>query len=822
MYHRNRVIQIRRSCELDHMYHVITDENLADLGTRPEKVKLSDVGPDSEWECGKAWMHGEVEDAIQQGIIKPVSELRLNVEKDNEEYKDGLVFGGDTPDIFCNAVTKNRVEQLQLRVEYSDYLLLPTKFGFKKVVRIMAIVMSFINKCRKKVINSVQVPGGFQFSIFHMREAAGLPLEEPVDCYADQEYLFHHFRDKDSTTDEYFAMTQTDQSLQSMPLITDKYLHQALVYLYRKAAREVIHFNSKVKVDKVAVMKDGILFSKGRIMDGMNFVQTGGLEISDLGNLGIKAHIPVVDRHSPLAYSIANHVHWNLAKHRGMETCNRISLEHVNILQGASLYREMGEECLRCRMKRKKYLEMPMGLISDHQLKICPPFWVAQMDMFGPVGVYVPGFERNTRNRQVLEAKCWVLVFACPVTRLLNLQVIEKSDSSGVIDGLTRLACEVGIPKILMMDQDPPLLKAMSEVELSFKDTRLKLHEEWGIEFFTCPVSGHNQHGHVERKIKTVQESLSEAGLQTKRLHATGLQTMLKMTENQLNNLPLGYSYGRDQDTTPLLKMITPNMLRIGRNNERALDGPLRLPAGGELLDKVQDLYEAWFKIWNVSYIPKLMYQPKWWKQDRDLKEGDIVFFQKTESALDTCWTLGTIDQLVVGRDGLARRAIVRYQNSTEEFHRVSDRHIRSLVKIWSLEDQNIDEDLAELQRRLMTTAQSCDLLDQLLRVGPAGHPQPMQGLGSAAAAAMFSSTCGQCCCDNHCKICHPAVQEAASSVMSVLLGRKAVDIHPVQLHLDLEEHDEGAQLEEHDSEMSSHCDCSLTELLSSLELNLD
>ena len=157
-------------------------------------------------------------------------------------------------------------------------------------------------------------------------------------------------------------------------------------------------------------MKDGILFSKGRIMDGMNFVQTGGLEISDLGNLGIKAHISVVDRQSPLAYSIANHDHWNLAKHRGMETCNRISLEHVNILQGASLYREMGEECLRCRMKRKKYLEMPMGLISDHQLKICPPFWVAQMDMFGPVGVYVPGFERNTRNRQVLEAKCWVFL----------------------------------------------------------------------------------------------------------------------------------------------------------------------------------------------------------------------------------------------------------------------------------------------------------------------------------------------------------------------------------------------------------------------------
>ena len=47
----------------------------------------------------------------------------------------------------------------------------------------------------------------------------------------------------------------------------------------------------------------------------------------------------------------------------------------------------------------------------------------------------MPGFTKNTRNRKVLEAKCWVLVFVCPVTRLTNLQVIEKSDNLGMIDG---------------------------------------------------------------------------------------------------------------------------------------------------------------------------------------------------------------------------------------------------------------------------------------------------------------------------------------------------------------------------------------------------
>ena len=321
-----------------------------------------------------------------------------------------------------------------------------------------------------------------------------------------------------------------------------------------------------------------------------------------------------------------------------------------------------------------------------------------------------------------------------------------------------------------------------------------------------------------------MQESLTEACLQNKRLHATGLQTLLKLIENQLNNLPLGYSYGRDQDNTPLLKMLTPNMLRIGRNNERALDGPMRIPAGGELLDKVKEGYESWYKIWNASYIPKLMYQPKWWKQDRDLKEGDIVFFQKKESELDTCWTLGTIDQLVKGRDGLARRAIVKYQNFKEDFHRLTDRHIRSLVKIWSVDDQNFDEDLAELQRRLMANEQSCELLDQLLQAGPGGGlPQPMPGPHSAATLR-FSSACGICCCDSHCRVSHPVVQQPTSNVMSVLLAMRAVDLgNEAQLQPALDDlgHSDGHE-EEYAEDRSSNCDCSLTALLSSLNLNLE
>ena len=52
IFHRNRVNQIKRSVEAKDLYHVRTDVNPSDIGTRPSKVTMSDVGPGSRWECG--------------------------------------------------------------------------------------------------------------------------------------------------------------------------------------------------------------------------------------------------------------------------------------------------------------------------------------------------------------------------------------------------------------------------------------------------------------------------------------------------------------------------------------------------------------------------------------------------------------------------------------------------------------------------------------------------------------------------------------------------------------------------------------------------
>ena len=76
---------------MENLFHCISEQNPADLGTRPDLVRDSDVGPMSKWEKGLPWMTGEIDDAVARGILTPAANLRINKE-DEEEYNQGFVF----------------------------------------------------------------------------------------------------------------------------------------------------------------------------------------------------------------------------------------------------------------------------------------------------------------------------------------------------------------------------------------------------------------------------------------------------------------------------------------------------------------------------------------------------------------------------------------------------------------------------------------------------------------------------------------------------------------------------------------------------------
>ena len=117
-------------------------------------------------------------------------------------------------------------------------------------------------------------------------------------------------------------------------------------------------------------------------------------------------------------------------------------------------------------MKRKKFIKASMGPIADDPLTVGPAFYVRMADIFGPCQVFVPGHAMKIQHRSVVEAKCYVLVFYCPVTKLINLQVIEAKSDDGVIDGVNRLGGEVGFPSFLLIDLRPKLKKYLPCLKL--------------------------------------------------------------------------------------------------------------------------------------------------------------------------------------------------------------------------------------------------------------------------------------------------------------------------------------------------------------------
>ena len=69
---------------------------------------------------------------------------------------------------------------------------------------------------------------------------------------------------------------------------------------------------------------------------------------------------------------------------------------------------------------------------------------------------------------------------------------------------------------------------------------------------------------------------------------------------------------------------MTPNRLLLGRNNDRSPSGPLLVTRDAQkILQANIDIFTVWFESWLISYVPRLMEHPKWFKSDRDTK---VVF----------------------------------------------------------------------------------------------------------------------------------------------------------------------------------------------------
>ena len=203
-------------------------------------------------------------------------------------------------------------------------------------------------------------------------------------------------------------------------------------------------------------------------------------------------------------------------------------------------------------------------------------------------------------------------------------------------------------------------------------------------------------HGRVERKIQQVKLSL-EKNLCNQRLSLLQWETMCSQISNTINNLPIGLgSKIADLEEADLL---TPNRLRLGRNNDRSPVGPMHVTTNiGKFMDENEKIFNAWYETWLISYVPTLMNHPKWFKDDTDINVGDVILFLKEEGHISGVYQYGMIHELKKSKDHKIRSVIVKYRNHNENIDRFTNRAVRELIVIHPVDELSIMTELADMQ----------------------------------------------------------------------------------------------------------------------------
>ena len=473
-------------------------------------------------------------------------------------------------------------------------------------------------------------------------------------------------------------------------VLTDDELALGRNYFFRKATAEVKQFAKKSDYKKISVEKDSILYYTGRVLPEQHIDSAVKMTdvMKDLSSSSF--FVPVVDAHSPVAYSIINETHWDnkVAKHSGVETVFRYVLKVCYVINGRNLVKLFRKNCERCRYLAKRTVDVAMGPVSSQNLTIAPAFFITQLDLVGPFLSYSPHNKRAT-------VKIWFVVYCCSTTSTVNLKVMEDYSASGFLQAFIRFSCETGYPKILVSDDGSQLVKGYGDMKITFTDLKSKLHIDMGVEFELSPVGGHNVTGKVERKIKEVKESIFKS-YQNRRLSILQWETVGAETANAINDLPL--AMGNVVSDLECMDLITPNRLRLGRNNERSPVAPLLVTNDpSKFFTENTDIFNCWFECWLTTHVPKLMHHPKWFNSDFHLKEGDVVLFLKKDGVLNGRYQYGMIKSTEIGRDNKIRTVVVRYRNHNEDFDRETRRAVRQLIVIHRMDELDIIYELGKI-----------------------------------------------------------------------------------------------------------------------------
>ena len=346
--------------------------------------------------------------------------------------------------------------------------------------------------------------------------------------------------------------------------------------------------------------------------------------------VSIKKVLPVMLVDTKLFRALALYIHFREFPHQGVEaTLARLKQTFYPLGYARRLIATIRRSCSKCRILLKQVISLELADLHPMRSTIAPPFYAIQMDI-------AMGFKARPTNDSRRSFTAHALVIVCLLTSATSIAVLDGLTTQTVVMALERHASRYGMPAHIFVDSGTQLEK-LGDTHFSLRD--INGWESQGKKF-TVKVStpkAHEQQGRVESKIKVVRkllQSLSDTAELVNTL--LGWETTFLRIADQIDDLPI--ARGSDRAPTDLgWEIITPNRLKLGRNNFRQLEGTIILSNAPQTqLERNRLCQERWYELF-IDRIHLLI--PKAVRVDTViLQPNDVVLFVFQDAGMPRMW----------------------------------------------------------------------------------------------------------------------------------------------------------------------------------------